>query len=116
MAKIVTKAMDDMTDVVTDALTDDEAMNIALARYAETDSESNNGSDVDTETEPIEIPSPKTNLVSIEAPSLRSMIMEWTWNSYPEPQVVDRILRFEEEDMDEMYSCLLYTSPSPRDS
>ena len=30
--------------------------------------------------------------------------MEWTWNSNLEPQIIDKISRCEEEDMDEMYS------------
>jgi len=130
LKEIVASTIDDITSVVMEALTEPESDE---GSDAEPDSESDDGSDVDTETEPIKTPSPKTNLVSaghaaddigrntqtnvrmetetevesteaIDAPSLSSMIMDTDIYTEPEPQLVDKLLRCEDEDVYKMYS------------
>ena len=76
---------------------------------------SNDDDEVEVEEEPngilevepegeSEVESPE----SIKAPSLSSMVikevMEWDLGSNPEPHLMDKIMRCEEEDMYEMYS------------
>ena len=121
--EIVAKTIDDITDVVTDAITEDGSdddieevgnntetepiktpslkPNLVLARHVEDDIKN-----VESNKEPGEpngMFDPETKDEAIKAPSLSSMIMEWGGDSNPEPHLINEILRCKEEDMYEMY-------------